>query len=82
MKVTIYFKDCADKKSITIENLTDIYAKEQSFQSRQKHYNEENFFAFMPYPEESYSFQSATGNISIFGSEILCVEFSQQKKEI
>ena len=77
MRVTIYFKDCANKKSITIENLTDIYAKAQSLQSRQKHYDEENFFAFMPYPEESYSFKTTNGNISISGNEILYVEFNQ-----
>ena len=76
MRATIHFKDSATKNSVTIDNLTDIYAKGQGLKTPEKHYTADTFHIFKPYAEESYSFKNPSGNISISGAEILYVEFS------
>ena len=77
MKVTIYFKDSVDKPAVTVEGLTAIKARNADSKSRDKSYYEGNFQAFMPFPEESYSFTGSGGVISMSGTEILYVEFKE-----
>ena len=77
MQVVICFKDSVNKPSVTIENLTDIYGKSSDIKKREKHYTAENFHVFAPFDEESYSFVSRNGSVSVNGNEILYVQFSQ-----
>lgn len=77
MNATIYFQDSINKPSVTVEGLIAIKARTANAKSREKNYNEGNFQAFMPFPEESYSFAGRNGIVSVAGVEILYVELTE-----
>ena len=73
MKAIIYFKDAAAKEPLTVEGLISIHGNVEG-KNTPKRYNEQNFYAFTPFANESYAFKGTDGIFSISGAEILKVE--------
>ena len=74
MKARIYFKDSVNRSPVVVEELIDIKATSLDTKIRSKNYTKENFAAFAPFAQESYSFSSSNGVISVSGADILYVE--------